>query len=119
MTTLFAWKCGSYLYRPQKHEVYLYPTRFEHEAVKVARIDQGIRAGSSLSPGEGKRRCRRVEWQGSLQLPAGCTFHWEESSTRVLPNLSLFNIILAPTLMDEMIAAQKNDESMCHIKRRM
>jgi hypothetical protein len=43
----------------------------------------------------------------------------EESSTRVLPNLSLFNITLTPTLRDEIIAAQKNDESMGHIKRRM
>jgi hypothetical protein len=43
----------------------------------------------------------------------------EESSTRVLPNLSLFNITLMPTLRDEIIAAQKNDEHMDHIKRRM
>jgi hypothetical protein len=43
----------------------------------------------------------------------------EESSTRVLPNLSLFNITLTPTLRDEIIAAQKNDEGMDHIKRRM
>jgi hypothetical protein len=37
----------------------------------------------------------------------------------VLPNLSLFNIVLAPTLRDEIIAAEKNDEGMDHIKRRM
>jgi hypothetical protein len=37
----------------------------------------------------------------------------------VLPDLSLFNIILTPTLRDEIIAAQKNGESMGHIKRRM
>jgi hypothetical protein len=37
----------------------------------------------------------------------------------VLPNLSLFNIILALTLRDEIMAAQKTDESMAHIKRRM
>jgi hypothetical protein len=43
----------------------------------------------------------------------------EESSTHVLPDLSLFNIILTPTLRDEIIAAQKNDEGMSHIKRRM
>jgi hypothetical protein len=43
----------------------------------------------------------------------------EESSTRVLPNLSLFNIILTPTLRAEIIAAQKDDEGMDHIKRRM
>jgi hypothetical protein len=42
-----------------------------------------------------------------------------ESSTRVLPSLSLFNITLTPTLRDEIIAAQKNDEGMDHIKRRM
>jgi hypothetical protein len=43
----------------------------------------------------------------------------EESSTRVLPDLSLFNITLTPTLRVEIVAAQKTDESMGHIKRRM
>jgi hypothetical protein len=43
----------------------------------------------------------------------------EESSTRVLPNLSLFNITLKPTLRAEIIATQKDDEGMGHIKRRM
>jgi hypothetical protein len=43
----------------------------------------------------------------------------EESSTRVLIDLSLFNIILMPTLRDEIIAAQKDNEGMGHIKRRM
>jgi hypothetical protein len=43
----------------------------------------------------------------------------EESSTRVPPNLSLFNITLTPTLRDEIIAAQKNDKGMDHIQRRM
>jgi hypothetical protein len=43
----------------------------------------------------------------------------KESSTRVLPNLSLFNLTLTPTLKAEIIAAQKDDEGMGHIKRRM
>jgi hypothetical protein len=43
----------------------------------------------------------------------------EESSIRVLPDLSLFNIILTPTLRNEIITAQKIDESMGHNKRRM
>jgi hypothetical protein len=43
----------------------------------------------------------------------------EESSTHVLPDLSLFNIILTPTLRDEIIVAHKNDEGMNHIKGRM
>jgi hypothetical protein len=37
----------------------------------------------------------------------------------VLPNLSLYNITLTPTLKGEIIATQKNDEGMGHIKRRM
>jgi hypothetical protein len=43
----------------------------------------------------------------------------EESNTRVLPDLSVFNITLTPILSDEIIAAQKNDEGMGHINRRM
>jgi hypothetical protein len=43
----------------------------------------------------------------------------EESSTRVLPYLSLYNIILIPILRDEVITAQRNDEGMSHIKRRI
>jgi hypothetical protein len=43
----------------------------------------------------------------------------EDSSTQVLADLSLFNITLTPTLRAKIIAAQKTDESMGHIKRRM
>jgi hypothetical protein len=42
MTTLFVGECGSYLYRPQKFEVYLYPTRSEYEAKKMTSVDQGL-----------------------------------------------------------------------------
>jgi hypothetical protein len=51
-------------------------------------------------------------------LPAVC-LTGEESSTRVLPNLSLFNMTLMPTLKAEIVAAQKDDEGMGHIRRRM
>jgi hypothetical protein len=37
----------------------------------------------------------------------------------VLPNQSLFNITLTPTLKAEIVATQKDDEGMGHIKRRM
>jgi hypothetical protein len=43
----------------------------------------------------------------------------KESTTRVLLNLSLFNITVTPTLKGEIIVYQKNDESMTHIKRRI
>jgi hypothetical protein len=37
----------------------------------------------------------------------------------VLPDLSLFNITLTPTLRGEITAAKKNDTGMAHIKRRI
>jgi hypothetical protein len=37
----------------------------------------------------------------------------------VLPDLSLFNIILTLTLRGEIIATQKNDAGLAHIKRRI
>jgi hypothetical protein len=43
----------------------------------------------------------------------------EESRTRVLPDLSLFNITLTPTLRSEIIIAQRRDKGMRHIKRRI
>jgi hypothetical protein len=39
VASLSTWECGSYLYGPQKLEVHLNPTIFEHEAVKMARVD--------------------------------------------------------------------------------
>jgi hypothetical protein len=51
-------------------------------------------------------------------LPAMCSTR-EESGTQVLPDLSLFNITLTLTLRSEIIAAQKSDEGMSHIKRRI
>jgi hypothetical protein len=51
-------------------------------------------------------------------LPVVCLIR-EESSTRVLHDLPLFNITLTPIFRDEIIASEKNDEGMVHIKRRM
>jgi hypothetical protein len=73
MAILSAWVCASDLYGPQKLEVHLYPTGFEHETVKVARVDQTLWARSALSPGLGKCRCGCAESQGLLQLLVGCT----------------------------------------------
>jgi hypothetical protein len=57
----------------------------------------------------------KVHWN---YLPA-VRLTGEESSTWVLPDLALFNITLMPTLREEIITAQKNDEGMDHIKWRM
>jgi hypothetical protein len=43
----------------------------------------------------------------------------EESSIKVLLNISLYNITLTPMLREQIIAAQKNDEGMAHLRRRL
>jgi hypothetical protein len=63
--------------------------------------------------GDAMSRKAHCNYLPAIRLTGG------ESSTRVLPNLSLFNITLTPTLRDEITAAQKNDEGMNHIKRIM
>jgi hypothetical protein len=40
--TLSAQQCASHLHGPQELEVYLYPTKSEYEAKKMARVDQGL-----------------------------------------------------------------------------
>jgi hypothetical protein len=61
MTTLLAWECGSHLYRSQELEVHLHAIGPEYEVVKMARVEQGLRARGSLSSGQGKCGCRHVE----------------------------------------------------------
>jgi hypothetical protein len=73
MVTLLSWESGSHLYEPQKLEVYHHTIKLEHETVKMARVDQGLQAGSALLAGKGKCSCGHTESQGSLQLFAKCT----------------------------------------------
>jgi hypothetical protein len=61
VTSLSTWEYSSYIYGSQKLEVHLYPTGFEHEATKMARVDQKLRAGISLSPGKGEHRGGHIE----------------------------------------------------------
>jgi hypothetical protein len=42
-----------------------------------------------------------------------------KSSTRVLPDLALYNVTLTPLLWEEIIEAQKDDDEVAHIKRRL
>jgi hypothetical protein len=96
--------------RTKKLEVLIYPTGFDHEATKMEVHYHLGKANIIADALSHKPHCN--------YLPA-VRLTGEEYSTRVLANLSLFNITLTPTLRDEIIAAQKDDEGMGHIKRRM
>jgi hypothetical protein len=43
----------------------------------------------------------------------------EESSIRISPIIALYNVTLTPMLRGEIIAAQRNDEGVMHIKKRL
>jgi hypothetical protein len=49
--TLLTWECGLNLYEPQKFEVHLHSIGLEHETMKMAQVNQGLRVGSALSSG--------------------------------------------------------------------
>jgi hypothetical protein len=51
-------------------------------------------------------------------LPAVCSLE-KESITQVLPESSVYNITLTPTLRSEIISTQKRDEGMKHIQKRI
>jgi hypothetical protein len=114
MVSLSTWECASYLYEPQKLEVHFHSTGPKHEVMKMARLGQGLRARRKANiVADALSRKAHRNYLPAIQLTG------EESSTRVLLDLSLFSITLTPTLRDEIKAAQKNDEGMGHIKKRM
>jgi hypothetical protein len=119
MATLFAEECDSYLYRPQKFEVYLYPARSEYKAKRWLELIKDYELEVHYHPEKPNVVADTLSRKGYCNyLPAVHSMR-EESSTQVLPDSSLFNITLTPTLRDEIIAAQKNDAGTTHIKRRI
>jgi hypothetical protein len=119
VVTLLAWECGSHFHGTQKLEVHFHTIGFEHEATKMARVDQGLQVGSALPLRKGKCSCDALSCKAHCNYLPVVHLTGEESSIRVLPNQSLYNITLTPILRDEIITVEKNDEGVGHIKRRM
>jgi hypothetical protein len=119
MEILFAAECGSYLYRPQKFEVYLYPARSEYEAKRWLELIKDYELEVHYHSRKANMVADVLSRKDHCNYLPAVRSTGEESSTRVLPDLSLFNITLTPTLRGEIIAAQKNDVGMTHIKRRI
>jgi hypothetical protein len=119
VATLSVWERGSHLYGPQEFEVYLYPTRSEYEAKKMPRGDQGLELELHYHLGKVNVVADALSRKAHYKyLPTVCSTG-EESSTRVLPDLSVFNITITPTLRSEIITAQKRDKGMMLIKGRI
>jgi hypothetical protein len=84
MASLSTWECGSYLYGPQKLEVHLYTTGFELEV--------------HYHPGKANVIADVLSRKAHCNYLPAVHLTGEESSTRVLPDLALFNITLMPIL---------------------
>jgi hypothetical protein len=63
-------------------------------------------------PGKGNIIADALSHKAHFNYLPAISLTGKESSTRVLPNLSLFNLTLTTTLKAEIIAAQKDDEGM-------
>jgi hypothetical protein len=85
----------------------------------MARVDQSYEQEVHYRPGKANVVADVLSHKAHCNYLPVVRLTGEESSTRVLSDLSLFNITLTPTLKSEIIAAQKNDEGMGHIKRRI
>jgi hypothetical protein len=85
----------------------------------MARVDQSYEQEVHYRPGKANVVADALSHKAHCNYLPVVRLTGEESSTRVLLDLSLFNITLTPTLKSEIIAAQKNDEGMDHIKRRI
>jgi hypothetical protein len=85
----------------------------------MARVDQSYEQEVHYRPGKANVVADALSHKAHCNYLPVVRLTGEESSTRVLSDLSLFNITLTPTLKSEIIAAQKNDEGMGHIKRRI
>jgi hypothetical protein len=64
-----------HLYGSQELEIFIHSSNFEYETTKVVRVDQGLWARKSLSPGKGKCHCIQTKLQSSLQSSHGSTPH--------------------------------------------
>jgi hypothetical protein len=62
-------KSSAHLHRSQESEVSIHSAWSEHEAVKMAKTDQGLWVVSPLSSWKGECGCRRSKPQASMQPP--------------------------------------------------
>jgi hypothetical protein len=106
----------SYSSRQLRHHEEHYPT---HDLELAAVVIKDYELEVHYHPRKANVVADALSRKGHCNYLSAVQSTGEESSTRVLADLSLFNITLTPTLKGEIIAAQKNDAGMTHIKRRI
>jgi hypothetical protein len=118
IATLLPWESGSHLYGPQKLKIHLHSNGLEHEIVMMDGVNQGVWFGCA-HPGKANVVADALSCKADYNNFPGVPLTRQEYSIRVLLDMSLLIITLTPILREDIIAAQKNDEGMTHIRRRM
>jgi hypothetical protein len=119
VASLSTWECGSYLYGPQELEVHFQSTGPELRQRRWLELIKDYELEVHYHPGKANVVVDVLSCKAHCNYLPVVRLTREESSTQMLPDLSLFNITLTPTFRDEIKAMQKNDEGIGHIKRRM
>jgi hypothetical protein len=119
VSSLSTWECGSYLYRPKSLKYIFTQPDLNMRQRRWLELIKDYELEVHYHPGKGNIVADALSHKAHCNYLPAVRLTGEGSSTRVLPNLSLFNITLTPTLRAEIIATQKDDEGMGHIKRRM
>ncbi|WVZ63579.1 hypothetical protein U9M48_013202 [Paspalum notatum var. saurae] len=120
--TLSARQHLPHIHRPQEPQIYPHATRIEYEATTVVGVNKGLQLRDSLPSRQSK--CS----SDALSRKAHCNFIEARPTVRVLcreideiemptgQHAELYSLIIEPTIKDLVIAAQKQDKGMAHIR---
>jgi hypothetical protein len=105
MVALSTWQYGSYLYGPQKLKYILTQLDLNVRQRRWLKLIKDYKLEVHYHPRKANVIAVALSRMAHCNYLPVARLNGEESSTHVMPNLSLFNIILAPTLRDEIIAS--------------
>jgi hypothetical protein len=97
---------SSYLHRPQELEVYLHSTRSKHGPQKWLKLIKDYDLEVHYHPRKANVIVDALSRKAHCNYLLAVSLIGEESSIRVPPDLSLFNVTLTPSLRWEIIVAQ-------------
>ena len=115
----------SHLYRPQKSKLYLLPSCTKNRPRKMATYERGLWPWDALSPGKANvvadALSRKAHCHCLSVEPYSDTLcnEMRKLNLEIIPQGTLNNISIEPTLHDEIITAQSRDKSFRIIKQKL
>jgi hypothetical protein len=122
LEALFVWTEVWYLHGPQESQIYIHPVRAKHETSKMARADQRLWAGDSLSPRQSNvvadalSRKSQVNMLPAHPMSYELVKEFDRLSLGFLNNTQGVTIELEPTLEQDIRKGQRYDEKINEIR---